>query len=150
MKGQCDHWTKTNRGLVALVILLDQFTRNMYRDTPKMYEGDAKCAELVHKAIKEGVDKKLPLYQRIWFYTVLTRQENLKVMEECVALFESLPKESGAKNKAFYDTGLNFAKSQLELIKRFGRFPNRNALLGRQNTDDEEKYLSSDKKAFST
>jgi len=150
VKGTCDHWTKTHRGLVALVILLDQFTRNMYRDTPKMFEGDAKCYEIVKKAIQDGVDMKLPLFQRFWLYTALTRQEDLKVQEQNVAYMEQQFKDAPTKNKNFFQTGSKFATSQYELIKKFGRFPNRNAVLGRQNTEEEAKYLASDNKAFST
>jgi len=123
----------------------------MYRDTPKMFAGDAKCLEIVQKAITDGMDKKLPFYQRLWLYTALTRQENLKVLEASISHFEQLGKESSAgKNKDFYEFGVKFTKSQHDLIKRFGRFPNRNVLLSRQNTEEENKYLNSDNKAFST
>jgi len=149
VKGECDHWTKTSRGLIALIILLDQFTRNMYRDTPKMLQGDPKCSELVKKAIHDGVDKTLPNYQKVWVYTALARAEDPKILEQCVALMEGLH-NSSKTSKGFYENGIKFTKGQHELLKRFGRYPNRNALLGRTNTEEENKYLNSDNKFFST
>jgi len=148
VKGECDHWAKTPRGLVALVILLDQFSRNMFRDTPKMFEGDSKCFQIVEKFLAEGGDKKLPLFQRNWIYLVLQRKEDIKAVDRSVALIEAFA--ISEKNQDFYQQGLKISKQQQDLIKRFGRFPVRNGILGRESTPEEIAYLTSDTKYFST
>jgi len=152
VKGELDSWANTPRGTIALLILLDQFTRNMFRDSSKMFDGDAKALEIAQKAIANGTDKKVPIYQRAWIYIVLQRKEDVKVAEKSHELFVALHKEAEAKgkSKAYYDRALEVSQQQLNLIKKFGRFPNRNSVLGRQSTNEEVDYLTGDKKYFST
>jgi len=152
VKGECDHWAKTPRGVIALVILLDQFSRNMFRETPKMFGGDNKCYEIVEKFLAEGGDKKLPLHQRTWVYLVLQRKEDIKAADKAVLLIEEVVAEATkrGKNQDFYAQGAKFSKQQQDLIKRFGRFPVRNGIIGRENTPEEVAYLTSDTKYFST
>jgi len=152
VKGELDHWTKTSHGLVALIILLDQFTRNMFRDTPKMLEGDKKALDIVQKALNDGSYGKLTNYQRQWLAVPFTRHEDVKTAKQAVNLFEDLLSEakSAVKSIDFFTRGLDFAKSQVILLEKFGRFPVRNAVLGRENTAAEDEYLNGDKKFFST
>jgi len=149
--GECDHWVKTIRGLVCLVILLDQFSRNMYRDTPKMYMGDKKCQEIVEKAIADGIPQKLPIYQAIWFGFPLTRIEDRTAIPK-IQNWYGLIKErvKGTKFETYVIRGTLYATNQVDLLSRFGRYPNRNAVLERPNTPEEEEYLNSDKKYYST
>jgi uncharacterized protein (DUF924 family) len=152
VRGELDSWANSPRGTVALIILLDQFTRNMFRDSPKMFSGDAKAFEIAEKALANGTDKKLPAYQRCWFYLVFQRKEDIKALEKAAEHFSGLQKEANARGKsqAWYERGAKVASEQLDLIKRFGRFPVRNAILGRQSTNDEVDYLLNSKKYFST
>jgi len=145
VKGECDHWAKSSRGVVALVILLDQFTRNMFRDTKKMFEGDQKALEIVEKALANGEDKLIPLYHRFWLYVVLQRKEDIKYGEKQEKYYAELAKESKAtgKSEQFYQTGHNISNQQLDILRRFGRYPIRNAVLGRESTKEEVEYLAS-------
>jgi len=153
VKGELDHWAKTPQGFIALIILLDQFSRNMYRDSPASLQGDAKCNEIVMKGLESGIYKKLPFYQQFWIGISLTRKEDIKSLDKAVSLAEELKKDTeakGVKSKGFYATGIDRFREQRELIQKFGRFPSRNWVLGRQSTDAEVAYLTSENKFFST
>ncbi len=139
--GELDSWKSTAQGTLALVILLDQFSRNIYRGTDRAFAFDAKAQQLVEEAIVHGYDLKLPFEQRAFFYLPFEHQESLAALERCVTLFERLHDETP---KGFRDrTGryLRNAHQHRDVIRRFGRFPRRNRPLGRSSTDEEEEYL---------
>jgi len=146
--GGCDEWLKTQRGTVALIILLDQFTRNIYRDTPKMFSGDAKALEIVENVLKNKEDKKMAPYICIFVYIVLSRFEDIKLLERYVELHEDLHVRTGGNNP-FYLQGIKIAEAQLGILKTYKRFPVRNAVLGRKSTDKEIAFLKASK-VFST
>lgn len=137
-------WAREPLGLLALVILLDQLPRNMYRGTPRMYEHDALALRTAMRAIRELEHRELPLVHRMFLYVPLMHAEDVAVQREMVRRFEGLAAD--AERRAPHDTGffrhaLGFARRHLEVVERFGRFPHRNAILGRATTIDEEDYL---------
>ena len=142
---------ESDEGLVALIILLDQFGRNIHRDTPRMYEGDAKALGFTREAIASGRVDTLPLYQRLWFSLVLQRAEDTEVAAESVAFAEALAAAAASTpSQVFYERSAQAAHEQAELCNRFGRYPNRNEILDRESTEDEVAYLTSDEVFYST
>ena len=135
-----DHWCDTPRGSLALIIVLDQFSRNIYRDTAGAFETDSKALQLTLDGIQKGLDEKLTLEQRSFYYLPLRHAENLAMQELGLTKTREL-------NNAGYGTD-KYALNHLELIQRFGRFPHRNSVLGRRNTAEEESYLSDGKAGF--
>jgi uncharacterized protein (DUF924 family) len=142
--GGLQAWESTDRGRLALIILFDQFSRNMYRNTPKMYETDPLALAMAVRSIKEGTDRQLQLIERVFLYMPLTHAEDLKMQELCVDCFERLLKESKKKNPAnahYYEYNLSYARKYLRTIQEFGRFPHRNAILKRSSTPEELAFL---------
>lgn len=126
-----DHWAGSAEGARALIILLDQFTRNIYRGTAKAFVADEKAREIARNAIASGFDEGLNRHERNFMYLPLEHSEDLKDQEDCCRLIASIGSEGYLK----------FARSHRDIIARFGRFPHRNKILGRINTPEEEEYL---------
>jgi len=137
---QLDAWCHTPRGRLTLIIVLDQFSRNIYRDSPGAFEADPKALQLTVDGIRDGADEDLSLEQRSFFYLPLRHAEDLAMQELGLVKTREL-------NDAGYGTD-KYALNHLELIERFGRFPHRNAVLGRRNTPDEDEYLKDGSAGF--
>jgi len=137
-RGELDHWQDTDDGLVALVILMDQFSRNIHRDTPDAFAADAAALRLAQSAIGKGRDERLPAIHRAFMYMPLEHCEDLEIQVRCVTLFEKLAEE--VPDEQIVSFG-RFAVAHLNVIEKFGRFPHRNAILGRKSTPEEESYL---------
>ncbi|WP_420559876.1 DUF924 family protein [Tepidicaulis sp.] len=131
LSGAYDDWADEPEGALALIILLDQFSRNIYRDEPRAFEADEKALRLARDAIAKGHDKQLSTQDRVWIYMPFMHAENLGVQEESVKLFEEL----GIENN------LAYAIAHRDVIAKFGRFPHRNALFGRESSAEELAYL---------
>ena len=134
LAGKLDRWLETAQGALALVILLDQFPRNMYRDTPRAFAADPKAREVTAAALARGHDLAVADQEhRMFLYLPLEHSEDAADQQRCVDLVrERCP-----------DTDfLQWAVAHKEVIDRFGRFPHRNAILGRPNTPEEEEYLN--------
>lgn len=144
LAGSLGHWaTQGPWGQLALVILLDQFTRNIHRNTSKSFAGDPQALTLALQAMESGVDQQLPEVVRVFMYLPLEHAEDPAMQARCVAAFEGLLQ--GAEDAALRDylTGsLDYAHRHQVVIERFGRFPHRNAILGRASTADEQAYLA--------
>lgn len=124
-------WLETARGRLAAVIVLDQFPRNLFRGSPKAFESDAKALALAEDAVTLGFDKALTKDERVFLYLPFEHSEDAQAQARSIALFEELG-----------DQGyLDFAKKHKLVIDRFGRFPHRNAVLGRKTSDDEREFL---------
>jgi len=128
--GALEHWQASAEGALALVLLLDQFPRNAFRGTPRMYATDARARASADLAIRAGFDRTVPEELRQFFYLPFMHSEQLADLQRCVALNEPLGGES-----------LRFARHHRDLVARFGRFPHRNAVLGRASTAQEEQFL---------
>ncbi len=137
---QLDEWCDTPRGCLALILLLDQFSRNIYRGKPHAFEADPKALRLTLGGIEDRFDQELSLEQRSVFYLPLRHAENLEMQKLGLVKTREINDEGYGTDK--------YALSHLALIERFGRFPHRNAILGRRNTADEEEYLKDEKAGF--
>jgi uncharacterized protein (DUF924 family) len=133
--GIYDHWTATPLGALALLILLDQLSRNLHRGSPEAFAADTKARAVARAAITQGFDQQLTPVQRMFIYLPFEHSEVLADQDESVRLFETLRDTLGA------DT-IDYAHRHRDVIRRFGRFPHRNAAMGRANTAEEDTYLA--------
>lgn len=148
LAGLLDDWAETAESLLGLVLLLDQFPRNIWRGGQCAYEGDAKALEKVTKAIEQGVDRQLIAVQRAFLYLPFEHDETVASQQRSTALFQEMRDELRADERAMADDFLRHAREHREIIERFGRFPHRNAILGRESTPEEIKYLKSGGRTF--
>jgi len=142
-QGNYDHWAlnpEHPRMFLALIILLDQFRRNMYRNTAEMYASDSRCLSLVKRAIRNGVVDKLRLIERVFPCLVLTHSEDVADQHLCMEEWRKVELELAPTDplRVFHEV----FDRHLSVIERYGRFPHRNALLARSSTNDEQLFLS--------
>eukprot|EP01035_Chromulina_nebulosa_P032628 gene32628-43603_t len=133
--GGLDHWSASPEGALALILALDQFPRNMFRGTPRAFVSDAKALEISRAALAQGFDQARPPRERPFFYLPLSHSEAIADQDACVRLHEELN----------YEDYLDHAIQHRDIIARFGRFPHRNRILGRQDTADEREFLKTHK-----
>ncbi|MGE0100498.1 MAG: DUF924 family protein [Hydrogenophaga sp.] len=126
---------------LALVLLLDQFPRNIHRGQPHAFAGDARAQQLVREALTSGLDQPLATVGRVFLYMPLVHAEDLAAQDESVARFQQLLDTSPAELQENLSRNLHFAKLHREIVLRFGRFPHRNAALGRTSTAEESAFL---------
>jgi len=129
-------WTGTAPGALALVLLLDQFTRNIHRDTPRMFAGDARALAVGDAAVAAGLDRELSPHQRWFLYLPFEHAEDPAMQERSLALFTRLAQETGLHEP------LEWARKHAAVIHRFGRYPHRNEILGRASTPEEIAFLA--------
>ena len=146
LDGELGDWVQTAPtpalGQLAQVILLDQFTRNLFRGQGRAFSGDARAQQLVLQAIASKADQQLPWVGRIFLYMPLMHAENLALQTECVARFAQLVDDAPQDLKERLQDNLDFARKHEEIIARFGRYPYRNAAMGRVSTAEEELFLA--------
>jgi uncharacterized protein (DUF924 family) len=138
LAGKLDKWQESDRGLIALVVLLDQFSRNMHRGTAQAFAGDTRALALAQETITAGRHLHLPAIHRASLYLPLEHCEDLTVQETCVALFEELARFT---DHPLFASSTRYALAHRDVIEKFGRFPHRNAILGRQSSNEELDYL---------
>lgn len=131
-EGKFDHWAETADGTLALLLLLDQMSRNVYRGSPKAFEADEKAVSIAEYAIAHGFDRAFPIEARGFFYLPFEHSEDMRHQEKSVDLCRRLG------DKELY----HYALIHMDVIRRFGRFPHRNKVLGRKSTEEEEAYLA--------
>jgi len=139
--GGLQDWEQPPLNRLALVILLDQFTRNVFRGTGQAFAGDARAQQLVLQALAAGDDLKLPWAGRIFMYMPLMHAESLPLQDECVVRFTRLQADAPDSLKQRLQSNLDFAHQHRDIIARFGRFPYRNAALRRLDTPEEAEFL---------
>ena len=137
--GELDNWAANAREVVALVILLDQVPRNLYRQDPRAFATDAKALAVAKAAIERGLDRELRQVERVFLYLPLEHSEDLADQEDCVRLVGQLD-----ENQDWCD----YAIQHRDIIARFGRFPHRNAVLGRETTPEEAAFLATPNSSF--
>nr|WP_315445275.1 DUF924 family protein [uncultured Pseudomonas sp.] len=142
LAGGLTEWTQRPEGWLALVLLLDQLPRMIYRDTPKAFSGDLRAQKLVAQGIAADFDRQLKPIQRVFIYLVFEHCENLAVQNEAVSRFIDLVAEQPEGERAVFADNLDYAERHQKVIARFGRFPHRNAVLGRESTAEELVFLS--------
>ncbi len=142
--GQLDEWAHTPEGWLALLIVLDQFRRNLYRDDARAWACDGRALALAVAGIARGDDQQPPPLQRAFAYLPLEHAEDLALQDQCVALFAALCAVAGLDpgQRILLESFLDYARRHQQVIERFGRFPHRNALLGRASTSAELAYLA--------
>lgn len=133
---------------LADILLLDQFTRNMFRDTPKAFLGDAAARALAEKLVASGKDQALPPFMRWFAYLPFEHSETLADQVRAVALFTSLLDDAPPGHEPAFASALDYAKRHHEVIAQFGRFPHRNAILGRESTESERLFLQQPGSSF--
>jgi uncharacterized protein (DUF924 family) len=141
LRGELASWAHGPRRRLSLIILLDQFPRNIYRGLARAYAGDEAAVALALSGMQLGADAALDPVERIFFYMPLQHSESLEVQEESVAAYRRLLGEAPELLRAPFDETLKFAELHASIIRRFGRFPHRNRALDRASRDEEAAYL---------
>lgn len=141
LDGGLTDWQETPLGLLALVILLDQFTRNMFRGQRRAFSGDARAQALARDALQRDWDLALPGAGAVFLYMPLMHAEDLALQDQCVSCFEALLVRSPIARQQELQGNLAFARQHRDIIARFGRFPYRNAALGRPSSVQEAEFL---------
>ncbi|MEZ5654065.1 MAG: DUF924 family protein [Burkholderiaceae bacterium] len=145
LDGACDAWTAADAPLshhVAYIVVLDQFTRNVYRDCARMVAGDARALTAAGALVARGDDRRLPALQRWFCYLPFEHAEDLVIQNRSLALFADLAREPGMEDV------FEWARKHQVIVARFGRFPHRNRLLGRTSTPEETVFLAGPDSSF--
>ena len=137
------HWAEDRSGSLALVILLDQFSRHVFRRTPEAYAQDPLARAIAMRAVNKGFDVELTIPERLFLYHPFHHSETLEDQDFGLQIVESLSNSCEPAWRDSVNSSLLFFKDHHETIARFGRFPHRNEVLGRQSTPDEEEYIKS-------
>ncbi|GAB4474210.1 MAG: DUF924 family protein [Burkholderiaceae bacterium] len=134
LQGAFEDWRATPRGALALILLLDQFTRNVFRDTARAFAGDARALATAQALVAHGDDRCLTLHERQFAYLPFEHAEDRAAQETSLRLFTELAHDG-------LPEALEWARKHYDVIARFGRYPHRNAILGRASTPDEMAFL---------
>lgn len=135
LAGAFGDWCTSARGALARIVLLDQYTRNAFRDTPAAFAGDPAALATAEDAIARGFDRELGPHERGFMYMPFEHSESLVIQERSAALFAGLAADTGL------DGPLPWAQRHRDIVRRFGRFPHRNDILGRASTPEEIEFL---------
>lgn len=141
-KQACDDkltdWRNSSEGSLAEIILLDQFSRNIFRDQALAFEQDQQALQLAQQAITKGFDQALPAHKRAFIYMPLMHSESLSIQQQSLTLFSQVGLEANLRS----------AKHHKMIIQRFGRYPHRNVILGRESTAEEQEFLQQPGSSF--
>jgi uncharacterized protein (DUF924 family) len=148
MHGERDTWLGTTRGRLALVIVLDQFSRNMFRGNQSGFAGDERALAAALEGLALGADKSLALDERIFLYMPLMHSEQLAHQQRSLELFTGLLEGQPEALRGYLSSSVDYARRHLEIVERFGRFPHRNAVLGRASTPEELEFLKQPGSSF--
>jgi uncharacterized protein (DUF924 family) len=146
--GELSDWQSTPSGRLALILLTDQFPRNIHRDTPRAFAQDSKALAWCLDGIKSDFDLKLRPIERVFFYLPLEHAESLKHQEQSVKLFRELAESVTGNAKTLFEGYLDYAVRHRDTIARFRRFPHRNKILGRGSTAEELAFLAEPDSSF--
>ena len=142
-RGELMHWREAPKRCLSLVLLLDQFPRNIFRDTPRAFATDAMALETTRFAVAQNYDQTVVPVERIFFYLPFEHSESLADQEHCVALVQALVDADSARADF-----LDYAKRHRDVIARFGRFPHRNRILNRASNAAEVEFLKQPGSSF--
>ena len=142
------HWANAPQGRLALILLLDQVRRNVYRGTAAAFSHDKMALRLCVEGAMKKQDSGLSPIERAFFYMPLQHAESKKVQAKSVALYSRLARAVTPTYRETFETIAQFAELHADIVETFGRFPHRNALLGRENTAEEAEYLAGDAADF--
>lgn len=142
LAGGLTEWAQRPEGWLALVLLLDQLPRMLFRDSPKAYSGDIRAQALVAQGIAADFDRQLQPIQRVFILLVFEHCESLDVQNECISRYLELLAQQPEGDRALFADYLDYAEKHQKVIAQFGRFPHRNEVLGRESTAQELEFLS--------
>jgi uncharacterized protein (DUF924 family) len=148
VKGEYEAWKGTPHGCLAYVILFDQFSRNIYRETPQAFAQDALGLAACLEGIKRGFDRQLLPLGRSFFYMPLQHSEDPQIQRRSVEVFRRLAEEAPEDLKKALGENFQYALRHAEIVVRFGRFPHRNRILGRSSTQEEIEFLKTPGSSF--
>lgn len=144
-------WENSPQGVLALILLFDQFSRNLTRDSPRAFACDHLALKLAQEMVKEGTDKDLPLIYRVFVYMPFMHAENLEIQNLGVKCFEELVTDSKKiipQNTLYFEYNLSYSRKHQEIIQQFGRFPHRNTVLNRPSSSVEIEFLKKKNSSF--
>lgn len=139
--GKCTDWETDPRGQLALIIVLDQFSRHIHRDTPQAFAQDNYALGICTKGMEKQDDHSLSLIERVFYYFPLLHSEEIDFQEKSIRAYQMLVELAFPETQVIYESFFKFANHHYGIVRRFGRFPQRNAILGRESTDEEIKYI---------
>jgi len=143
-EGKLNHWADEPHGRLALILLLDQFRRNIYRGTAEAFAMDKLALKLCGEGAMEKKDKGLTPIQQAFYYMPLQHAESRKVQAKSIKIYNRLAEAVSPTYRETFETIAQFAELHHDIVQQFGRFPHRNQLLDRANTPEEDEYLASD------
>lgn len=146
--GNYDSWESEPRGSLALIIIFDQFSRSIFRKTAMAFTQDQKALDVCIRGIERQYDHELSLIERAFFYMPLMHSENREMQATSVRAFKMLVDLSFPEARSIYDNFFEYALRHFEIIEKFGRFPHRNVIIGRDSTPEEEEFLQKSKESF--
>jgi uncharacterized protein (DUF924 family) len=146
--GGFEAWRATPDGTLALLILLDQMSRNIYRDSPQAFAADPRALAIAVQAVEAGFDRRFPFPKRRFVYLPFEHSEDPAVQKRALALFSAVAVECAAEHNVDAAVQLIYAARHAEIVFRFGRYPHRNAVLGRASTPEEEAFLKEPLSSF--
>jgi uncharacterized protein (DUF924 family) len=146
--GELDHWGQSAPGWLALIILCDQFPRSIYRDSPRAFAFDPTARKLCLEGLARGLDQQLRPLPRVFCYLPLEHSEDREHQQRSVTLFQQLAAAAPKSQRELFQGFLDFALRHQVIIERFGRFPHRNAVLGRSSTAEEIAFLQEPGSSF--
>ena len=139
---ELNHWQESQQGVIALILLLDQFPRNLFRNDPQAFATDHLAIATADYAINRGFDEDLLPVQRWFIYIPFEHSENIEHQRYCLELFAKLKQDPHSQS------AIEFAQQHYDIIKKFGRFPHRNQILGRLSTQEEIEFLTQPNSSF--
>lgn len=137
-RGELSHWRNSAEGRLAEIIVLDQFSRNIHRDSKRAFQSDELALTLAQEMVEQGLDKNLPTNMRVFIYMPYMHSENLAVHQMALELFSHQGMESN----------LDYEKKHRSILEEFGRYPHRNRVLGRKSTKAEVEFLKGPDSSF--
>jgi uncharacterized protein (DUF924 family) len=147
-RGELADWKQTPHGRLALVVLFDQLSRNVHRNTPRAFAQDNLARDVSLDSISKGDENVFSLIERAFLYMPLMHAEDVGLQHQSVASFNRIAGRGDGELKKYLDSTLDYAKKHEEIIERFGRFPHRNKILGRPSTKEEEAFLQQPGSSF--
>ncbi len=142
LAGQLEHWSEHPENRLALVVTLDQFTRNIFRDSPRAFAGDPMALAHALRALENDEDARLAPIQRVFLYLPLEHAESMEMQDRSVECFRRLEQQVPDTQKKAFAGFTDYAERHRDVIREYGRFPHRNAILGRESTAEEQAYLA--------
>lgn len=146
--GELSEWRDTSEGALALILLLDQFTRNLFRNTVDAYSGDTLAFEIMASAIRRNLDKSLHPVSRIWLYHPFHHSEDVTAQDTGITMLKALKRHGPAPWRPYIQRSIKGWTRHRDIVARFGRFPHRNRVLGRSSSRKETAFLAKDGESF--